>query len=378
MSILDLLPVELIAVILSELDLKSLITVSYLSRRLHRVVSDATLNPWRGPISRNLSSGTYEECLRSLSVRSIVPRQNWVDILSTARFDFLLFEATLPNLPESTWEQCFKRRFLPGWMKWKKEGKWREVFSKMLIRLWHRTTTFCTVEEAWTKYIVLNRNGSANLLEGSSRTFNPLAIFNEMKLQNNLAHLETSIRLVVQLVDVRILAFGVLTKPRGSFLVNKNARAFLRPPGAITQSSDADSLYDIDGSRRTSLQSSIHFELSTSAMGDYSTLTHPQPMPSHSNYPMYTPGGGDMRWLGSRELEDQGRQWVGGLMLTAQLTTAQTRIPSTEGPELQDLDLVIGPGRGQYASLTWADLSAIAPWMEEHLLKKIDGPGLGN
>jgi hypothetical protein len=31
------------------------------------------------------------------------------------------------------------------------------------------------------RYIVLNRNGSANLLEVSSRNFNPLVLFNEMK-----------------------------------------------------------------------------------------------------------------------------------------------------------------------------------------------------
>lgn len=43
----------------------------------------------------------------------------------------------------------------------------------------------------------------------------------------------------------------------------------------------------------------------------------------------------------------------------------------------QDLDLVVGPGRQQYASFTWADLWAIAPWMEERITKKIQGPGLG-
>lgn len=31
------------------------------------------------------------------------------------------------------------------------------------------------------RYIVLNRNGSASELEVSSRSFNPFAIFNEMK-----------------------------------------------------------------------------------------------------------------------------------------------------------------------------------------------------
>lgn len=41
------LPVELIAEILGELDLTSLILVSYLSRRLHAIASDPSLNPWK-------------------------------------------------------------------------------------------------------------------------------------------------------------------------------------------------------------------------------------------------------------------------------------------------------------------------------------------
>jgi hypothetical protein len=121
------LPVELIADILSELDLESLIKLSYLSRRLRCITSDPSLNPWRGPILRNLRSSSYEPCFKHLSVRS-VPRQNWVEILSIARPAFLLFESTLPNLKSSEWEECFNRRYLPGWRQWKKDGSWREAF----------------------------------------------------------------------------------------------------------------------------------------------------------------------------------------------------------------------------------------------------------
>lgn len=46
----------------------------------------------------------------------------------------------------------------------------------------------------------------------------------------------------------------------------------------------------------------------------YTRLTHPLPAPSHANYPFHTPGGGDKRWLGSDEVEEEGLQWVGGLM----------------------------------------------------------------
>lgn len=62
--------------------------------------------------------------------------------------------------------------------------------------------------------------------------------------------------------------------------------------------------------------------------------------------------------------------------LTAQLVGPKTKELFNDGPRLQDLDLVVGPGRSQFASFTWADLAAVAPWLE--LTKHIDGPGLGN
>jgi hypothetical protein len=133
---LESLPVELIADILWRVDLASLITMSYLSRRLHSVVSDSSLNPWRGPILRNLHDGAYEPSLKTLCVRYTVPRQNWIEILSIARPEFLLFEATLPNLKGYEWEECFKRRFLPGWRKLKKEGsRWKGAFMKYVLVL---------------------------------------------------------------------------------------------------------------------------------------------------------------------------------------------------------------------------------------------------
>ncbi|SRR6266404_3707722 len=64
--------------------------------------------------------------------------------------------------------------------------------------------------------------------------------------------------------------------------------------------------------------------------------------------------------------------------LTAQITSPQTSMPWGDGPFLQDLDLVVGFGRSQYASFTWADLDCIAPWMKDLVTKRIDGPGLGN
>ncbi|KAG6878572.1 hypothetical protein C0993_003027 [Termitomyces sp. T159_Od127] len=127
------LPVDLIADIFGELDIKSLITTSMVSKRLRDIVSDPSLNLWRRPILRVLRSGNYESSLRNLSVRSTVPRQNWVEILSLASPSFLLYEATLPNLTSEEWEECFKRRFLPGWRRWKKDGTWKKAYLKLVF-----------------------------------------------------------------------------------------------------------------------------------------------------------------------------------------------------------------------------------------------------
>lgn len=53
--------------------------------------------------------------------------------------------------------------------------------NSIIMRVWHRSQTSCTAEEAWTKFVVLNKNGTANELEASSRNFNPANIFHDMK-----------------------------------------------------------------------------------------------------------------------------------------------------------------------------------------------------
>ena len=136
MNIFLTLPVELIADILSELDLESLIKISYLSRRLHDIVSDSSLNPWRKPILRSLYSENGESALKHLSVRRIVPRHNFIEILSLASPTFILHEATLPNLKSEEWEECFYRRFLPGWRKWHRDGSWKATYLEC-VDLFH-------------------------------------------------------------------------------------------------------------------------------------------------------------------------------------------------------------------------------------------------
>ena len=215
---LQSLPVELLAEIFSELDLDTLIVVSCVSRRLRAVTADASLNPWRRPILRSLQRCVYEKSLLHLSVRSTVPRQNWIEILTRAPPNFLLFDSTLPNLKSSEWEVCFRRRFLPGWTKWKKDSSWSETFMKFVLFQWmvllplinlpleyftvsgtevglpalpmslgpshysfNLIPTSATDFRPHPRYVVVNRNGTLNVLEAASRGFDPVAIFHEMK-----------------------------------------------------------------------------------------------------------------------------------------------------------------------------------------------------
>ena len=135
-------------------------------------------------------------------------------------------------------------------------------------------------------------------------------------------------------------------------------------------------------------------------LDQFEVMTHPQPAWSHRNYPLHTPGGKDRRWIGNVNFEEHGMHWVGGLLyvhihkrffphktyktpptsIVAQLVTPgmQTHeLPNHNAHIDEDFDLVVGRGRGHYASFTWADFDAIAPWMNDRIVKRIDGQGLG-
>ncbi|KZT71451.1 hypothetical protein DAEQUDRAFT_723958 [Daedalea quercina L-15889] len=385
LNALESLPVELIADILGELDLSSLVTVSYVSNRLRAISSEPSLNPWRRPILRTLQNPVqqYDPALRHLGVRTTVPRNNFVEILSIARANYLLFEASLPNLKDSEWEECFRRRFLPSWAKVKKEGAtWKEAFVKVLYRIWHRTTTACTHEEAWTDYVVLNRNGTANQLNSTSRGFDPLTIFEQMRIQNDLMQFQPRIRVVVEFADARVLAIGVLSKPRTSFGVNHLAKALLHPSGIDGDIPTKLPSLDIPSDESDGEQDHIiNLPLRTGALGEaratetYRHLSHPLPTLPYENYPFFTPSGEDLRWLVEGDLEEGGMQWMWGMMLVAQLIGQNTKPPFGAPPPL-DLDLVEGMSRSHYASLTFDDLKTIAPWIEPS--KWIEGAGLGH
>lgn len=61
--------------------------------------------------------------------------------------------------------------------------------------------------------------------------------------------------------------------------------------------------------------------------------------------------------------------------IVAQLTNSRTMETTFDESPFIDNVLVEGPGRSQYASFTFEDLNAIAPWLEA---KQIIGPSLGH
>jgi len=203
-------------------------------------------------------------------------------------------------------------------------------------------------------------NGSACELQATSRSFDPFAIFNEIKQQANLAHLETRIRVVLELTDVRVLAFGTLSQ-KSPLTHNPNAHAFLHPPGIEKDFDPIPTPYLVHDHGVYPMKSQPNVNHADYHY-TYTRLRYPSPNWKYANYPFYTPGGNDRRWNGSGEAEEDGLQWVGGMMhsIITQLLSPHDSSPTQ-----------------QYASFSWADLWTIAPWLEDRITKRIDGPGLG-
>jgi hypothetical protein len=139
---------------------------------------------------------------------------------------------------------------------------------------------------------------------------------------------------VVEFADVRVLAFGVLNKA-GTMFLNSNAHEFLHPVGIdrydqLDANSNSRMPHGLPKQNRDpgmapnpsrTLFQALSRSLTyvgviefRSMFPNYARLTHPIPSLSHSDYPFHTPGGRDKRWVGSAESEEEGLQWVGGLM----------------------------------------------------------------
>ncbi|KAG8802914.1 hypothetical protein FRC17_006316, partial [Serendipita sp. 399] len=433
-----LLPPELLTSIFEYLDLKSLIHVSGVCKHFKTVCSDPVLNPWRGQIEQVLRMRAPPEqfqVLRHLGWYSAVPKENWLYILTVASPDFILFN-DVPPLPEAYWEYAFKHRFLPSWIKWKRDNSWKQL----LWRVWHRLTAHCTADESWTNYIILSRHGIVNSASASSRSYEPQDVLDIYKLQNNLAREPSTTRLVVQLADVRIIAIGTLGQA-SSYQVNRLAKEFITPSGIypegvvplstydrlepLSAASDTPQYYKIPVTRRvgtpitrsltfddatpsTSSATSLSFwrrirsgtfstnekdavtyvDAPTAVMDsmyrnlkpspptprEYPRLTLPRPSHGHRKFPNFTPGGLDLRWPKMYDGTSE-EVWVGPVLITA-VIVSQTEEPLTDGGD--ELLRRIGRGRGRWVSFTTTDLDTIAPWLSTYIEKRVEGMGLGN
>lgn len=131
--------------------------------------------------------------------------------------------------------------------------------TRSLHTVWHRSTTNCTTSQAWTKYVYVSRTGHVNETAAYSRAFNPAAIYRDLqcvdvavlsellshpvilhdRVQSDLLHLQSEVRVVLELADLRILALGVRHRAN-SFFRNNYARMLLHPPGVERQHTVAE------------------------------------------------------------------------------------------------------------------------------------------
>src|ERR1700754_2322333 len=97
----DGLPAELMADILSYLDIQDLLHLSTTSRTLRVVLSNPNLNPWRAPLMRLLDRQTYPSVLVNISsYPDVFPATNWTTILTRSDPRFLLYECVIPHLTD--------------------------------------------------------------------------------------------------------------------------------------------------------------------------------------------------------------------------------------------------------------------------------------
>ncbi|CAG8475193.1 1970_t:CDS:2 [Acaulospora colombiana] len=324
------LPAEIIADIFSFLDLTSLLSASRPEGQEYRL-------------------------LQNLSCISCIPRRNWLHILTLGPPSLILYN-DIPWLPDDLWGEAFMIRFLPSWTKWKRAETWKKTF---------RLFAPCTSDESWTSYVMLSRQGIVNFNSAYSRQFDPHAILDVYKEQNNIRNQPSTTRLIVQLADVKIIAIGTLGKAT-AFRVNRLAKEFMHPTGIyppgvkplvqledeqIPASASSDGpqyphppnvgipmTRSITLDPTPSSQSSLWKRLRSGTFTGrptspnttqsmlivesvplskevpvYSRLTHPLPVENHRNFPLYTPGGKYLRW--PKDYDGTNEEfWVGPML----------------------------------------------------------------
>ncbi|CAG7848441.1 SubName: Full=Uncharacterized protein {ECO:0000313/EMBL:CCA71228.1} [Serendipita indica DSM 11827] len=433
MALLASLPPELLVKIFEYLDLCSLVDVSAVCSSFRVVCRE--LNPWRAQIARVLrdQQPQTEYCiLLHLSWYSAVSTQNWIHILVVASPEHILFH-DIPPLPEDIWHAAFTQRFLPSWQRWRKDGTWQRAYKLVLMRIWHRINATCTADEAWTTYLILSRHNVLNISSASSRQYNPHAVLNVYKEQNNLKQSSTT-RLVLQLSDIRIIAIGTLGAS-SSYQINRLAKEFVNPSGVypdgilpfpdedsapLSASSDTPQYFKIPVPRTigTPMTRSLTMDatppatksnslwrrfrrsetFSSNTSSEQDTLSYvnaplvvmeamykslkPHP-PTPREYVRLThprPVDGHRNFPnytpGGMDLRwpktydgTNEDTWVGPMLVTAILVSSSDELT---GDSAEELLRRVGSGRSRWVSFTGEDLDTIAPWLKTHIDKRME------
>jgi len=156
---------------------------------------------------------------------------------------------------------------------------------------------------------------------------------------------------------VRILALGVRNAPKTSFSVNENAWRLFHPPRVSLPNEiedipadepdtiggkTGDRLRSVPGLCHGSKQNAQDFDVERCHPDpmDPGRLRYPTPVLYHCNYPMYTSGGFDRRWVNECELGRSDVKWVGNMMydIALRVCSISTDVYSFPGwwPSLSD------------------------------------------
>ncbi|KAM0753832.1 hypothetical protein T439DRAFT_164453 [Meredithblackwellia eburnea MCA 4105] len=155
----------------------------------------------------------------------------------------------LPRLSEATWRDIVEQRYPPSAIQKYRLDKsctrrWKELFLRSLASFEHRSDSGCSQSQHMTHYLVLHRTYGLTMNRTSTRDYDPLRVFEELKAQNSLTSyttVEVSIPSKYCFADVNIKALVTIGKS-GSFLRNSVITECLTKMGAWKENESGHSI----------------------------------------------------------------------------------------------------------------------------------------
>lgn len=123
----------------SYLPLDSLVSLTDTHSTFRALAASPPLTPFAAPILAALLKGpAYPQSLRTLAwTHPYLPPALFLHILVRAPPRFILDELELPRLSSGYWQEAFRRRFLPSWIRYRDENtaakdkpSWRATFLR--------------------------------------------------------------------------------------------------------------------------------------------------------------------------------------------------------------------------------------------------------